>query len=240
MGFFFFQKISAAGLNLRSGLRLALVPLHFLPHPCCGHKSHLEWAPPAAACWGISQEWSERGLMEVDTPPGLRKDGTGATITLKPPPREPCTTLLSAGRLWASWAPGRRAEENPLCHVTVISRVFYATCLQGWLLTEKHNVSLTRLLSRVFFLSESSPPAHSHSLIHPLVSEPSLGNQFRTDLLQEAIPDFSSLSPISKCLFTLLVVHDVGLNCFLLIVDLGSSISIHSFSSFIHCISATQ
>lgn len=134
----------------------------------------------------------------------------------------------------------QRAEKNPLllhdCHQQSL------LChLPTGLLTQKHNVSPTRLLSRVFsFSSESSPPAQSGSRIHPLASEPSLENQFRIDLLQEAFPDFSSLSPFSKGPFTLLVFHDVGLNCFLLIVGLGSSISIHYFGSFTHSKPAIQ
>ena len=126
---------------------------------------------------------------------------------------------------WATWVPGSRLKRPPSGHMAAISRAFYATCPRGWWLTQKVTW-LQPGFSPVFLSCESSPPAQSSSPLTALLpSKPSLENEFRVYLLQEAFPDFSSLSPFSKYLRTSSGSHDCGRHCFLLTVGLGSCIS---------------
>ena len=111
--------------------------------------------------------------------------------------------------------------------------------LVAWLSSAEPSMSIRLLAQSLLLMWIFSSPIQfaSHSL---LPSKPFFGNQLRVYLLQEAFTDFSIPSPFSKCLFTSPVCHDLGLHCFLLIVDLGSSVAIGCFSSFTHANSDIQ
>ena len=191
---------------------------------------------------------------------------TSETSAPAPPPHQSLARMSAKGALrklqntaqafYQSWSRRGQQEQMPLNHlldspawlcwvllgyelVEALATGWEDLPLAAWLSSAEPSKSI-RLLAQSLLLTWifSSPiKFSSHSL---LSSKPSLENQLRVYLLQEAFTDFSSPSPFSKCLFTSPVCHDSGLHCFLLIVDLGSSVSIGCFSSFTHANSAIR
>ena len=188
---------------------------------------------------------------------------TSETSALPAPPHQRLARMSAKGALrklqniaqtlYQGWSRRAQQEQMPLNHlldspawlcwvllgyelVEDLAAGWEDLPLVAWLSSAEPSMPIRLLAQSLLLMWIFFSPIQfsSHSL---LPSKPSLENQLRVYLLQEAFTDFSSPSPLSKCLFTSPVCHDLGLHCVLLIVDLGSSVSI---GCLVHSLMPTQ